>query len=70
MTPFTTVLLFAVLVAQAAQTHAPEIPIAPGVIFVLAVSNDTSSTGAPAGILQGDSELVVAMRHAAIATCC
>ncbi len=61
MTPFTTVLLFAVLVAQAAQTQAPEIPIAPGVTFVLAVSNETSSTGAPAGILQGDSELVVAI---------
>jgi outer membrane protein OmpA-like peptidoglycan-associated protein len=61
MTPFTIVFLFAVLVAQAAQTQAPEIPIAPGVTFVLAVSNDTSPTGAPAGTLQGDSELVVAI---------
>ena len=44
-----------------AHAEPPEIPIVPGVNFVLAVSNATSSAGAPAGVLQGDYEMVVAI---------
>jgi outer membrane protein OmpA-like peptidoglycan-associated protein len=46
--------------AQAPPT-APEIPIVSGTNIVLAVANATGSVNAPAGILQGDYEMVVSL---------
>lgn len=45
--------------ASFASAEPPDVPIVPGVNVVLAVSNATASGTAPAGILQGDYEMVV-----------
>lgn len=50
-----------VLCAAISSAQSNDIPIVAGVNVVLAVENGTSSDGAPAGILQGDYEMVVAI---------
>jgi hypothetical protein len=47
------------LSAGFASAQSPEIPIIPDLKIVLAVANGTSSENGPAGILQGDYEMVV-----------
>jgi outer membrane protein OmpA-like peptidoglycan-associated protein len=56
-------LAFTLLLGAAFAFAAPvEVPLVPGVTFVLAVANHTTpAAGAPAGILQGDYEMVVAI---------
>jgi outer membrane protein OmpA-like peptidoglycan-associated protein len=46
-----------------ASAQSPNIPIVSGVNVVLAVANATSSDKAPAGILQGDYEMVVSIAN-------
>ena len=46
-----------------ASAQSPDIPIVSGVNIVLAVANATSSVQAPAGILQGDYEMVVTITN-------
>ena len=59
-------LAFAVLFpAAVASAQSPEIPIVPDLNIVLAVDNRTSSTGGPAGVLQGDYEMVVSLTNVA-----
>jgi outer membrane protein OmpA-like peptidoglycan-associated protein len=53
--------LVASAVASIAHAQPSDVPIAPGVNFVLAVSNAQSSAKAPKGILEGDYEMVVAI---------
>ena len=55
--------LAAVLGAAFTSAQSPDIPIVPGVNVVLAVANATSSDKAPAGILQGDYEMVVTIAN-------
>jgi outer membrane protein OmpA-like peptidoglycan-associated protein len=45
------------------SAQSPEVPIVPGVNFVLAVANATSGDKAPVGILQGDYEMVVTIAN-------
>jgi hypothetical protein len=59
LAPFALAALFD---AACAHASSPDIPIVPGVNFVLAVNNYTSpAADAPGGILQGDYEMVVAI---------
>ena len=51
--------LAAPVAAAFASAQPSDIPIVPGLNVVLAVANATSSDAAPAGILQGDYEMVV-----------
>ena len=62
-TPVSAPLAFALLLGAAFAFAAPvEVPLVPGVTFVLAVANHTSpGAGAPSGILQGDYEMVVSI---------
>ena len=53
--------LAAVLWVASASAQAPEIPIVEGLNIVLAVANSTPSEGGPAGVLQGDYEMVVSI---------
>jgi outer membrane protein OmpA-like peptidoglycan-associated protein len=57
--------LAVVLCATSASAQSPEIPIIPDLNIVLAVSNSTSSAGGPAGVLQGDYEMVVTITNVA-----
>jgi hypothetical protein len=53
-------LISTVLFCLRVEAHTPEIPIAPGVTFVLAVTNAQSAKDGPLqGILQGDYEMPV-----------
>ena len=54
--PFTVAVM---LSAGFASAQSPEIPIIPDLKIVLAVANGTSTENGPAGILQGDYEMVV-----------
>jgi outer membrane protein OmpA-like peptidoglycan-associated protein len=54
-------LLAGLLCAASASAQPPDIPIVPGLNIVLAVANGTSSEGGPAGVLQGDYEMVVSI---------
>jgi len=56
-------ILAVVSYAAVAFAQSPEVPIVAGVNIVLAVANATSSDQAPAGILQGDYEMVVAITN-------
>ena len=56
-------LLAMVLGGAVASAQSPEVPIVPGVNFVLAVANATSSDKAPVGILEGDYEMVVSLTN-------
>ena len=47
------------------SAQAPAIPIVPDLTFVLAVANATAGDQAPAGILQGDYEMVVTITNVA-----
>jgi outer membrane protein OmpA-like peptidoglycan-associated protein len=53
--------LAALLGTALASAQPPDIPIVAGVNIVLAVANATASDNAPAGTLQGDYEMVVAI---------
>ena len=58
--------LATVLCAAVVSAQGPAIPIVPDLTFVLAVANGTpSSDQAPAGVLQGDYEMVVTISNVA-----
>ncbi len=57
--------LAGVTCAPAVWTQPPSIPIVPDLNIVLAVANGTASDQAPAGILQGDYEMVVTIVNVA-----
>jgi outer membrane protein OmpA-like peptidoglycan-associated protein len=59
----TAVALAAPMAAAFASAQSSDIPIVPGLNVVLAVANATSSDTAPAGILQGDYEMVVTITN-------
>jgi outer membrane protein OmpA-like peptidoglycan-associated protein len=62
--PFTAVWILAAALASAQPpATARDIPISSGTNIVLAVANATGSSGAPAGILQGDYEMVVSLSN-------
>jgi OmpA-OmpF porin, OOP family len=56
-------LLAVVLFAAVASAHSPDIPIVPDLNIVLAVDNRVSSNGGPAGVLEGDYEMVVSITN-------